>query len=206
MIRRYTADEFVERVESLRKAVPGITLSTDVIVGFPGETREDFAATLSLVDRLQFVGLFGFKYSERPGTPSLRLTNDVSDEESSARLEELFTLNDTYRRSYLASLVGTQQTVLVEARKPDGAYTGRTERNEIVHLPCRRDVTGQLVDVTIRAAFKNSLAAEAIDPEFSLPISALPRLERKGDQAASVVVAPASEVGKAKRALTVVSD
>ena len=206
MIRRYTAEEYIERVEALKEAVPGITLSTDVIVGFPGETTEDLEATLSLVERMQFVCVFGFKYSERPGTPALRLANDISDAESSTRLERLFSLADAYRRSYLTGLVGTTQSVLVEGRKPDGAYTGRTERSEIVHLPCRRDVTGEVLDVTIRAAFKNSLAAEALDPSLSLPISALPRLERRSAGPAPTEVAPAVEVPKLRRALTLISD
>ncbi len=69
MLRRYSIDEYVERVDALRSAVPGITFSTDVIVGFPGETREDFAATLALAERVRFTGFFGFTYSERPNTP-----------------------------------------------------------------------------------------------------------------------------------------
>ncbi len=177
MVRRHTVEEYIERTEALREAVPGLTLSTDVIVGFPGETREDFAATLRLVERMRFVGLFGFKYSERPGTPALRLVDFVDECESAARLTELFALSDARRQSYLAGLVGTEQTVLVEGKGSDGAYTGRTERNEIVHLACRRDVTGQLVDVVIRQAFKNSLAAEAVLAELAAPVTDLPRLD-----------------------------
>ena len=176
MIRRHTVEEYVERVEELLCAVPGMSISTDVIVGFPGETREDFEATLRLVERLRFVGLFAFKYSERPGTPALRLGDDVSEEEKSARLEELFTLNDEHRRAHLSGLVGTQQAVLVEGQRPDGGWTGRTERNEIVHLACAQNIRGQILDVVIRKAFKNSLAGEASDPALSQPITALPRL------------------------------
>ncbi len=203
MIRRYSAEEFVERVEALRQAVPGITLSTDIIVGFPGETREDFEATLELVQRMQFVGLFGFKYSERPGTPALKLANDVDDTESSRRLAELFAAADAVRRSYLAGLVGTQQTILAESRSADGAYMGRTERNEIVHFPSRRDTTGQLLDVIIRTAFKNSLAGELLDPELSLPVDALPRLDRKHN---GLQDAPSENRATVKRALTIVTD
>ena len=203
MIRRYSVEEFEERVEALGQAVPGITLSTDIIVGFPGETREDFEATLALVERMQFVGVFGFKYSERPGTPALRLTNDVDDTESSTRLTELFALNDAYRRAYLTNLVGTRQWVLVESRSPDGAYMGRTERNEIVHLPCRRDVTGQLLEIKIRAAFKNSLAGEVLDPELTLPFESLPRLDRRtGVEPGDLVYHQSA----GKRPLTLISD
>jgi tRNA-2-methylthio-N6-dimethylallyladenosine synthase len=182
MIRRHTVEEYVERVEELLSAVPGMSISTDVIVGFPGETREDFEATLRLVERLRFVGLFAFKYSERPGTPALRLGDDVSEEEKSARLEELFTLNDEHRRIHLSGLVGTRQTVLVEGQRPDGGWTGRTERNEIVHLACAQNIRGQILDVVICKAFKNSLAGEASDPALSLPITALPRLRSAHSQ------------------------
>ena len=179
MIRRYSVEEFVERVEALRDAVPGLTLSTDVIVGFPGETREDFDATLALVERMKFSGLFGFKYSERPGTPALKLANDVDEAEKSARLTELFAISDAQRQRYFTNLVGTRQNVLVETQAADGAWTGRTERNEIVHFASKRDVAGQLIDVVICQAFKNSLAAEATDPELVIPVSELPRLNNR---------------------------
>jgi len=185
MIRRYTVEEYLERVEDLLSAVPGMSISTDVIVGFPGETRGDFEATLRLVERLRFAGLFAFKYSERPGTPALRLGDDVSEEEKSARLEELFTLNDEHRRIHLSGLVGSRQAVLVEGQRPDGGWTGRTERNEIVHLACTQNIRGQILDVVIRKAFKNSLAGEASDPELAQPITALPRLRSAHSQSLS---------------------
>ncbi|MBM4361672.1 MAG: tRNA (N6-isopentenyl adenosine(37)-C2)-methylthiotransferase MiaB [Deltaproteobacteria bacterium] len=168
MIRRYGAAEYLERVERLRAAVPGLTLSTDVIVGFPGETEAEFEATLELVRRVGFVGLFGFKYSERPGTPSLRLADDVPEAEKSRRLTALFAVSDGLRAAHLASLVGSRQEVLVEGLGEEGGrYTGRTERNEIVHLDAPADPTGQLVPVRIRRAFRNSLDAE-LEPGFTV--------------------------------------
>jgi tRNA-2-methylthio-N6-dimethylallyladenosine synthase len=157
MIRRHTVAEYVERVEKLRQTVPDLTLSTDVIVGFPGETRSDFEQTLNLVERMRFSGLYGFKYSPRPATPALALGDDVDEDEKSARLTELFALYESQRQAHLDSLVGTRQVVLVEGRGPDGRLTGRTERNEIVHLDADECPLGQLVDVVIRRAFKNSL-------------------------------------------------
>src|SRR5690606_762438 len=114
MIRRYSVAEYVERVEALEQAVPGLTLSTDIIVGFPGETRGDFEQTLALVERVGFVGVFGFKYSPRPFTPALKLGDDVDEAEKSRRLAELFELSNTLRQRHLASLVGSEQLVLVE--------------------------------------------------------------------------------------------
>ena len=141
MIRRYTRAEYVARAERLMRARPGLTLSTDVIVGFPGETDEDFEETLSLVREVGFVSLFGFKYSPRPYTPSLRLADDVPEEKKSERLARLFELSDALCAAHLSSLVGTRPNVLVEgaskSEKGDlsqGRVQGRTERNEIVHI------------------------------------------------------------------------
>jgi tRNA-2-methylthio-N6-dimethylallyladenosine synthase len=113
MIRRYTRDEYVERVTSLVRAVPGVTLSTDIIVGFPGETEEDFQATLDLVDSLGFTGVFGFKYSPRPGTPALRIGDDVTEAEKRDRLRRLFERSEALLSAHLKALVGTEQRVLV---------------------------------------------------------------------------------------------
>ncbi len=157
MIRRYSAAEYVERVEALRTRVPGLTLSTDVIVGFPGETLEDFESTLGLVQRVDYNGVFGFKYSVRPYTPALRLPDDVPEGEKAARLAALFALAEAQRKRHLDGLVGTRARVLVEGRGKNLAFTGRTERNEIVHFQADGDPTGAVVDVTIVRAFKNSL-------------------------------------------------
>lgn len=163
MARRYTVAEYLERVGALQRAVPGLTLSSDIIVGFPGETREDFALTLELVREIGFVSVFGFKYSPRPSTPALKLGDDISEEEKSERLARLFELSEGQRSAHLARLVGSTQLVLVEGAGERGGYTGRTERNEIVHLEAARDVTGQLVEVTIAEAFKHSLRGTPTD-------------------------------------------
>ena len=168
MLRRYTVDEYVERLTALRSAVPGVTFSTDVIVGFPGETREDFAATLALAERVKFTGFFGFTYSERPNTPALKLVDDVPDAEKSARLEEIFALTDRHRREHLQSLVGTAEVVLVERRSKNGDFMGRSERNEIVHFACAFEAIGQMLPVRIREAYDNSLRGE-LEPGFALP-------------------------------------
>lgn len=163
MIRRYTVEEYVERIEALRALTPSITVSTDVIVGFPGETREDFEKTLALVERVGFTGVFGFKYSERPGTPAERLADDVPESEKESRLAELFELSGRLRDAHLRSLVGSSASVLVEGRGKGDSFTGRTERNEIVHFASRRDLAGEIVLLTIRRAFKNSLEGELAD-------------------------------------------
>ena len=163
MIRRYSVAEYEERIGALREAVPGLTLSSDVIVGFPGETPEDFQATLELVRRVEFTGLFAFKYSPRPNTPALKLGDDVSEADKKGRLAELFGVSESLRQAHLESCVGSVQAVLVEGPGRGGGFTGRTEKNEIVHFDCAGDPTGQLVDVRITRAFKNSLEGKPAD-------------------------------------------
>jgi tRNA-2-methylthio-N6-dimethylallyladenosine synthase len=164
MIRRYTRAEYVERTAALARAVPGLTFSTDIIVGFPGETEEDFALTLSLVEEMGFRGLFGFKYSPRPFTPALKLGDDVSEEVKSERLARLFALSEALLAAHLAALVGTTQKVLVEGPDKDSGslWSGRTERNEIVHLAgaLDRDLSGEIVEVEIVRHNKHSLQGE----------------------------------------------
>lgn len=173
MVRRYSRAEYLERVALLQQTVPGLTVSTDVIVGFPGETREDFAATLSAIREVGFIGVFGFKYSQRPFTPALKLGDDISEAEKSARLSELFALSEGMRQQHLLTLVGGVEQVLVEGRSRSGAYTGRTLRNEIVHFDSAEDPTGQLLPVRIEIAFRHSLGGMLLDPRLARP---LPRM------------------------------
>jgi len=174
MLRRYSAAEYVERTDALRAENPGLTLSTDVIVGFPGETEEDVEATLALVRRVGFVAAFGFKYSVRPYTPAQRLVDDISEEEKSHRLARLFAEVDRHKERHLTSLVGTVATVLVEGPNKRGGLSGRTERNEIVHLGAVElgpvDLgPGDLVRVEIERAYKNSLSARALEVLSAAP-------------------------------------
>jgi tRNA-2-methylthio-N6-dimethylallyladenosine synthase len=184
MIRRYTRAEYVARATRLTRARPGLTLSTDVIVGFPGETEADFAETLSLVREVGFVSLFGFKYSPRPFTPALRLKDDVPEEAKSERLARLFETVEAIGAAHLASLVGTRQRVLVEAasKSEKGAadaarVQGRTERNEIVHVeaPGAASLVGSIVEVEVVRANRHSLTAVPTEPV----LPAAPRATRR---------------------------
>ncbi len=173
MIRRYTRAEYVERARRLVAARPGMTLSTDVIVGFPGETEDDFAQTLSLVREMGFVSLFGFKYSPRPYTPALRLVDDVPEEAKAERLARLFAAIDELTSAHLSTLVGTRQKVLVEgaskSEKGDlsrDRVQGRTERNEIVHVeaPGAAGLVGRVVEVDVTRANRHSLSGTLTAP------------------------------------------
>src|SRR5258708_35836596 len=158
MIRRCTRAHYTVCAERLKGARAGLTLSTDVIVGFPGETEDDFAQTLSLVREVGFVSLFGFKYSPRPRTPALRLANDVPEAVKSERLARLFETVEAIGAAHLSALVGTRQRVLVEGPSKSergdlttGRVQGRTERNEIVHLvaPDAASLVGEVVEVEV---------------------------------------------------------
>jgi tRNA-2-methylthio-N6-dimethylallyladenosine synthase len=178
MIRRYTRAEYVARARALLAARPDMTMSTDIIVGFPGETDDDFEATLSLVREVGFTALFGFKYSPRPYTPALKLKDDVSEQKKSERLGRLFEVVEAQGRAHLARLVGTKLPVLIEGpSKNGGMFSGRSDRNEIVHIaaPEGRDVTGAIVTCEILSANKHSLVG-AIDPDAvgALPLATRP--------------------------------
>jgi tRNA-2-methylthio-N6-dimethylallyladenosine synthase len=175
MGRRYTREEYVERTALLKAAVPGLTLSSDVIVGFPGETAEQFAETLSLVEEMQFIGLFGFKYSPRPYTAALNLDDDVTEAEKDRRLAELLALSERIRQRHLGQLVGTTQAVLVEGKSASAAYTGRTERNEIVHFGALSDPSGEIVEVRIERALKHSLVGTLTDPARAMDYDSVVR-------------------------------
>ncbi len=160
MIRRYTRAEYVTRVDALRAARPSLTLTTDIIVGFPGESRDDFEQTLSLVREVGFTALYGFKYSPRPHTPALRLGDDVTEEEKQERLLALFEVSEALTRANLASLVGARVELLIEGPSRPGATTrvGRTRRNEIVHLPGGSGLeAGAVVVAEVVRANKHSL-------------------------------------------------
>jgi tRNA-2-methylthio-N6-dimethylallyladenosine synthase len=179
MARQYTAQDYVRRAQALMRAKPGLTMSTDIIVGFPGETEEDFQQTLALVEEVGFVAAFCFKYSPRPYTPALNLDGEVSEELKDERLARLFALVEKQQQRHLASLVGTKQRVLVEGASPGGTgrFTGRTERNEIVHLVAAegQDPTGTLVEATIDEAFRHSVSGLMTGAPETRPPRAQPR-------------------------------
>ena len=132
MLRRYTRDGYLEVARALRAAVPGLALTTDIIVGFPGETADDFAETLSLVEAVGFDDAYTFRYSPREGTPSLRLDDAVPDDVAAERLEALIATVRRVARRVNAGLVGTAHEVLVEGTaKRGGLLQARTRANKV---------------------------------------------------------------------------
>jgi len=140
-------------------------LSTDFILGFPGETDEDFEATMSLLDEVRFESSFSFKYSQRPGTPALRLLKDeVPPEVAQARLAQLQLRQRDISRAANESMAGQTLSVLVEgaSRYDDTVVCGRTSTFKMVNFPGRLDLVGQVVPVSIIAGFTNSLRGEPV--------------------------------------------
>jgi len=167
MKRGYTGLEFKSIVRRLRAARPGMTLSSDFIVGFPGETEADFEKTLQLIRDVGFDTSFSFVYSRRPGTPAADLADDTTKEEKFARLHRLQALINEQADAISQSMVGTEQRVLVErlSRRDDTELMGRTENNRIVNFPANPRLIGQMVNVRITQALTNTLRGEIITTE-----------------------------------------
>jgi tRNA-2-methylthio-N6-dimethylallyladenosine synthase len=164
MKRGYTVLEYKSIVRRLRAAVPGISLSSDFIVGFPGETDADFEATMKLIEDIGFDASFSFVYSRRPGTPAAGLPDDTPREVKLARLQRLQARIEAQARALSSAMVGTRQRVLVEgaARKDTAELCGRVANNRVVNFPGPRDLVGRLADVVITAALSHSLRGELV--------------------------------------------
>jgi tRNA-2-methylthio-N6-dimethylallyladenosine synthase len=162
MKRRYTAAEYVSTVERIRAAVPDIAISSDFIVGFPGETEEDFRATLDLVREVRFSNVFGFRYSRRVGTAAARWASgsEIPEAAAAERLSRLLDLQAELQRETNGSLVGREFEVLIEGEEK-GKSRGRTPCNRIVHVEDGpgRAAAGEYVRVRIERGLPNSLIA-----------------------------------------------
>jgi tRNA-2-methylthio-N6-dimethylallyladenosine synthase len=159
MKRGYTQAQYLDRIRRVRAARPGLSLSTDFIVGFPSESEDDFQRSMDLIEAAQFDSAFSFLYSPRPGTPAANLRDSVPQAEKDARLQRLQArireLDDAFKRS----LVGSTQRVLVEgpAVKGEGLMRGRTSCHRTVNFAAPAQLAGQMVDVVITEALTNSL-------------------------------------------------
>ena len=150
MNRRYDKEKYLELVEKIRKAVPDISLTTDIIVGFPGETEEDFQDTLDVVEKSCFDTAFTFIYSKRSGTPAAKMENQVSEDVVKDRFDRLLSLVQEKGREVSSRFEGTVQEILVEEEsKEKGIFTGRTQYNLLVHFPGCQDMLGKYVKVKL---------------------------------------------------------
>ena len=167
MLRRYTRQRYLEVVDELRRAIPGITFSTDLIVGFPGETEAQFEETLSLVGEADFDDAYTFKYSLRDGTPAVRLTDRVPDEVASSRLERLIDAVRANARRKNAARVGQVHEVLVERPARRGGFMlGRTRGNHLVLLELPIEAAGEYHSArltgTTGSTFTGAVAAPSL--------------------------------------------
>ena len=150
MNRRYDKEKYLELVQKIRTAIPDISLTTDIIVGFPGETEEDFRDTLDVVDKCDFDTAFTFIYSKRSGTPAAKMENQIPEDVVKDRFDRLLSLVQEKGRQASSRFQGTVQEILVEEEsKEKGIYTGRTEYNLLVHFPGCRDLLGKYVKVRL---------------------------------------------------------
>jgi tRNA-2-methylthio-N6-dimethylallyladenosine synthase len=170
MKRGYTAIEYKSTVRKLRSVRPDMSLSTDFIVGFPGETQDDFDRTMKLIDDIGYDASFSFIYSARPGTPAAALPDDTPREVKLARLQQLQARIDANVRRISASRLGTVQKILVEgpSRRDANELMGRTECNRIVNFSGPARWVGQMIDVTITQAYTNSLRGEVVTHESTI--------------------------------------
>jgi tRNA-2-methylthio-N6-dimethylallyladenosine synthase len=170
MKRGHTVLEYRQKIRRLREARPGLSLSSDFIVGFPGETERDFEATMDLIEDVGFDQSFSFIYSRRPGTPAASFPDDVPHEEKQRRLARLQARVDAQALAISRAMVGTVQRVLVErpAKRDSSQLAGRTENNRWVNFEGPASLMHGFVDVVVTEALPNSLRGRLAEPVRSI--------------------------------------
>jgi len=165
MKRGHTALEFKSIVKKLRKRRPDVSISSDFIIGFPGETDQDFENTMAFVEEIGFDQSYSFIYSRRPGTPAASLEDDVLPEVKKDRLQRFQQLVNSMAAKYSKAMLDTEQVVLVEglSKKSDQEFSGRTENNRVVNFKAPDDVIGKFVRLNITEIFSNSLRGSYLE-------------------------------------------
>jgi tRNA-2-methylthio-N6-dimethylallyladenosine synthase len=167
MRRGHTAADYLRRVDSIKNARRRLSLTSDIIVGFPGETSEDFASTMRLVEQCQYDGLYIFKYSARKGTPAANLSDDVSAEEKTARFLELERLQREIQSRIYAGYKGREVSVLVEGESARSVadMKGHTTCHKVVNFPGHAGLAGRILRVRVNQAKTNSLYGEVVSTD-----------------------------------------
>jgi tRNA-2-methylthio-N6-dimethylallyladenosine synthase len=171
MNRRHSRADYLRAIERMRATRSDLALSSDFIVGFPGESDEDFAATLTLVDEIGYAGAYSFKYSPRPGTPAATMADQVPDDVKDARLQKLQALIDRHQAAFNARMLGATFEVLLEkpGRHP-GQLVGRSPYLQAVQVLAPNHLIGEVVEVTVTEIGSNSLFGALADPRRADPI------------------------------------
>ena len=162
MNRKYTKEQYLNLIEKIKKEIPDIAFSTDIIVGFPGETEEDFEDTLDVVEKVNFEQIFMFIYSRRVGTPADRMENQVDEEIKHKRFDRLKELYENKIEENNKRYIGTTQKVLVEgtSRNNEEMLTGRTDTNKVIIFKGSKELIGKMVDIKIISEHKWYLKGE----------------------------------------------
>jgi tRNA-2-methylthio-N6-dimethylallyladenosine synthase len=161
MNRRYTRADYLDKVNRLRDAVPEVTLTTDIIVGFPGESAKDFEATMQLLEDVRFDGIFAFKYSKRPGTAAIKLPEHIPEDIKEVRLTKVLALQKKITMQKNKAYAGMHAEILIDGRsKRGGKLSGRTRGNKVVNVAGPDYLIGSLVAARITDAGANSLSGE----------------------------------------------
>ena len=159
MNRRYTSEHYLSLVRYMREKIPGIAVTTDIIVGFPGETEEDFSDTLKMLEKVRYDNIYSFIYSKRKGTPASEMSGQIPDDVKSERFARLIELQTRISKDKNLDYVGKRVRALVEGRsKTDkDKFTARTETNRLVHFDGNDTLTGRYVTLQIESAEAHSL-------------------------------------------------
>ena len=165
MNRGYTVEEYAEKVDHLRKVCPQISITSDIIVGFPGEGENDYQETIDMMEKIRFDSVFSFKYSERKGTAAQKLEGEIPEAEKLKRLKQLQELQDQHTLEKNTALEGSRQELLVEGKSKNSEkdLMGRTRSWKIVNFKGDPGLTGKLVNVKIFKAYLHSLRGKMID-------------------------------------------
>lgn len=163
MNRGYSREQYLEKIAMIRKAIPNVVLSTDIIVGFPGETEEDFLDTMSLVKEVGFETIFAFMYSPRPFTKAAKMENQVPEEVKNERLNRLFAMFNKMALEIVKRYEGTIIPVLVEGIKENGKMVGRSSSNKLTYFDGTTDLIGKTVNVKINLAYPAVLRGDIVN-------------------------------------------
>jgi tRNA-2-methylthio-N6-dimethylallyladenosine synthase len=163
MNRGYTREDYLRKVKMIKDTIPGVAFSTDIIVGFPGETEEQFQETLSLIEEVQYDGIYAFKYSPRPFTKAARWEDHLSEEEKSERLERVFALQRPIALKLAQECIGQTYEVLVEEITEDRMAFGRNTQNRKVKFDAGSVKPGDFAHVTVDKARPSLLTGRRVD-------------------------------------------
>ena len=163
MNRGYSREEYIEKALMIQETIPGVCFSTDIIVGFPGETESQFEETLSLLDEVPYDSIFAFKYSPRPYTKAARWEDQLSELEKGKRLSTLFAHHEIIAAELSKKYEGLTLDVLVEEyHESDGRAFGRSTQNKVVHFKGHSSLVGQTVPVKVSQAYAQTLRGEML--------------------------------------------